>query len=603
MNYLLRIFGYVRPYTTIAGGVIATIVILAGTNLLPAWVQKLIIDGLTRHTQLRALLGLAAFYFLVVAVNAGLNALQANLVQVLGQHIIEDLRNEIFRAIQRQGMPFFDRYETGQLMSRVTSDVNLIQLFVNSTLVNLIGSILTPFFALIILFRLDVALTLWVLLTIPPIVVLQSRLARIRLIWREIQRRVGDMNVVLQESLVAIKLVKAFNRLKAEAERFNASNWQIRQERLWAQRQSIILGQLQNLCTNLGMVIVLTVGAQQVIVHAISLGTLVAFQRYISLLFLPFQRVAAINQTTQMAMVAAERVFEVLDAPIAVQDPQPPVAPSPQRGEVVFEHVTFGYVAGRPVLHDISLKIPAGETLAIIGASGSGKSSLVHLVPRFYDPQKGRVLIDDHNVREYPLKDLRRCIGMVMQETFLFNLSIRDNIRYGRPDASNEEVERAARIADAYRFITEDLPEGFDTIIGEKGVRLSGGQRQRLAIARAICTDPLILILDEATSSVDTRTDAAIQRALRNVLRDRTTIVIAHRLSTVQQAHQIVMLHRGQIVARGTHEELLQTSREYRLLNDLQSSRTDLADAAIAQLMAMLEDGANRHVPELVVRQ
>lgn len=603
MNYLLRIFGYVRPYTSIVGGVIATIVILAGTNLLPAWVQKLIIDGLTRHTQLRVLLGLAALYFVVVAVNAGLNALQANLVQVLGQHIIEDLRNEVFRAIQRQGMPFFDKYETGQLMSRVTSDVNLIQLFVNSTLVNLIGSIFTPFFALIILFRLDVALTLWVLLTIPPIVVLQLRLARIRLIWREIQRRVGEMNVVLQESLVAIKLVKAFNRLKAEAERFNSSNWQIRQDRLWAQRQSITLGQLQNLCTNLGMVIVLTVGAQQVIVHAISLGTLVAFQRYISLLFLPFQRVAAINQTTQMAMVAAERVFEVLDAPITIRNPEPPVALPPQRGEVVFEHVTFGYIPGRPVLRDISLKIPAGETLAIIGVSGSGKSSLIHLVPRFYDPQKGRVLIDGHDVREYQLGDLRRRIGMVMQEIFLFNLSIRDNIRYGRPDASDEEVERAARIADAYRFITQDLPDGFDTIIGEKGVRLSGGQRQRLAIARAICADPLILILDEATSSVDTRTDAAIQRALRDVLKDRTTIVIAHRLSTVQQAHRIVMLHHGQIVAHGTHHELLQTSREYRLLNDLQGSRTDLADAALTQLMAILEDKVTRHRSELVVRQ
>ena len=204
MNYLLRIFGYVRPYTSIVGGVIATIVILAGTNLLPAWVQKLIIDGLTRHTQPRVLLGLAALYFVVVAVNAGLNALQANLVQVLGQHIIEDLRNEVFRAIQRQGMPFFDKYETGQLMSRVTSDVNLIQLFVNSTLVNLIGSIFTPFFALIILFRLDVALTLWVLLTIPPIVVLQLRLARIRLIWREIQRRVGEMNAVPKPPITCV---------------------------------------------------------------------------------------------------------------------------------------------------------------------------------------------------------------------------------------------------------------------------------------------------------------------------------------------------------------------------------------------------------------
>ncbi|MCL4508582.1 MAG: ABC transporter ATP-binding protein/permease [Chloroflexi bacterium] len=596
MSYLLRIFGYVRPYGLLTTVIIATIVVLGGTNLLPAWLQKLIIDNIISHSRLHMLFFLAALYLVVSAVNAGLNALQGYFVQLLGQHIIEDLRNEVFRAIQRQGMPFFDKYETGQLMARVTSDVNLIQLFVNSTLLNLIGSLFTPVLALIILFRLDTALTLWVLLTIPPIVFIQLRLTRIRAIWREIQRRVGDMSVVLQESLVAIKLVKAFNRLRSEAERFNNANSQIRQERLWAQGQSITLGQLQNLCTSMGVVIVLTIGAQQVIVHAITLGTLVAFQRYISLLFLPFQRVASINQTTQMAMVAAERVFEVLDAPITVRNPDPPTAEPPIHGDITFENVTFGYVPGRPVLRDVSLHIRAGETLAIIGMSGSGKSSLVSLVPRFYDPQRGRVLIDGHSVREFRLEDLRRNIAMVLQETFLFNLSIRDNIRYGRPDASDEQVEQAARIADAHRFITEDMPDGYDTTIGEKGVRLSGGQRQRLAIARAVCTDPSILILDEATSSVDTRTDAAIQSALREVLAGRTTIVIAHRLSTVQRAHQIVLLHRGQIIAQGTHTELLETSREYRLLNDLQSSRTDLADAAINELLQLIEKGQESEV-------
>jgi len=300
-----------------------------------------------------------------------------------------------------------------------------------------------------------------------------------------------------------------------------------------------------------------------------------------------------------MATVAAERVFEVLDAPISVRDPVPPTAFPPIRGDVTFEHVSFSYPTGREVLHDLCLHLPAGQTLAVIGPSGAGKSTMVSLIPRFYDPAKGTILIDGHDVRAYRLHDLRTNIAMVLQETFLFNLSVRDNIRYGRPDADDAEVEQAARVADAHRFIGEDLADGYDTIIGEKGVRLSGGQRQRLAIARAICAQPSILILDEATSSVDTRTDATIQQGLSEVLAGRTTILIAHRLSTVQKAQQILLLHGGRALAIGSHDQLMRTSPEYRRLHDLQSDKGDVADAAINALFAELEakEAAEAAVP------
>jgi ABC-type multidrug transport system fused ATPase/permease subunit len=589
VKYLLRILGYVRPYMQLTGGILATILALAVTSLTPAWLTKLIIDGAIPNMQARLLVGLVLLYLLIIGANAALSALQSYMVQILGQHVIQDLRNEVFRAVQAQSMNFFDKYETGQLMSRATSDVSLIQLFINSALLNIIGSTFTPLVALVILFRIDVKLTLLVLLAVPPLLVIQVQIARIRRYWRSIQRKIGELSVVLQESLVAIKLVKAFNRLAAEAQRFNGANWQIRQERLWAQRRSLILGQLQGLCTSLASVLVLAVGAEQVMAHVMTIGTLVAFQRYVNLLFQPFQRVASINQTVQMATVAAERVFEVLDAPISVHDPETPTAFPPLRGAVTFEHVSFRYPTGRRVLHDLNLHIPAGQTLAIIGPSGAGKSTLVSLIPRFYDPSRGRILVDGHDVREYRLRDLRTSIAMVLQETFLFNLSVRDNIRYGRPDAGDAEVIAAAQVADAHRFICEDLSDGYDTIIGEKGVRLSGGQRQRLAIARAICADPSILILDEATSSVDTRTDATIQKGLSELLAGRTTILIAHRLSTVHKAQQILLLHGGRALAIGTHEQLMQSSPEYRRLHDLQSDQNGVADAAITALFAELD--------------
>jgi ABC-type multidrug transport system fused ATPase/permease subunit len=598
MNHLLRILGYVRPYAQLTAGVLATILALAVTSLTPAWLTKLIIDGAIPHMQARLLVGLVLLYLVIVGANAALSAVQSYLVQILGQHVIQDLRNEVFSAVQAQSMSFFDKYETGQLMSRVTSDVSLIQLFINSALLNIIGSTFTPLVALVILFRIDVKLTLLVLLAVPPLLVIQMQIARIRRYWRSIQRKVGQLSVVLQESLIAIKLVKAFSRLAAEAQRFNGANWEIRQERLWAQRRSLVLGQLQGLCTALAGVLVLAVGAEQVMAHAMTIGTLVAFQRYVNMLFQPFQRVASINQTVQMATVAAERVFEVLDAPISVSDPAIPTAFPPLHGAITFEHVSFRYPTGREVLHDLNLQLPAGQTLAIIGPSGAGKSTLVSLIPRFYDPSHGRILIDGHELGEYRLHDLRTNIAMVLQETFLFNLSVRDNIRYGRPDAGEAEVERAARVADADRFIRQDLADGYDTIIGEKGVRLSGGQRQRLAIARAICADPAILIMDEATSSVDTRTDATIQQALSEVLAGRTTILIAHRLSTVHKAQQILLLHGGHVLASGSHEQLMRTSPEYRRLHDLQSEEGDVADAAIAALFAELDEKAATEAAE-----
>jgi len=300
-----------------------------------------------------------------------------------------------------------------------------------------------------------------------------------------------------------------------------------------------------------------------------TLGTLVAFQSYVMTMWIPVRWIGMINQMAQQAMAAGERVFEILDTALEVAEKPSAIVLPKLRGEIEFQNVHFAYGKNKPLLTDVSFHADPGETIAIVGPSGSGKTTVINMIPRFYDVTSGQVLVDGHDVRDVTLSSLRSQIGIVLQETFLFNMTIRENIRYGRSDATDEEVERAARAAAAHDFIM-DLDDGYDTMVGERGARLSGGQRQRIAIARAILVDPRILILDEATSSVDTRTDFHIQRALDELMRDRTTIVIAHRISTIQRADQILLLNQGQIVDRGTHRELLRRSGLYQHLYEIQ---------------------------------
>ena len=325
----------------------------------------------------------------------------------------------------------------------------------------------------------------------------------------------------------------------------------------------------QDFATYLAAVIIIVFGGWRVIDGAMTIGTLTAFYSYVLTMFAPVRWMTFVNQMGQQAMAAGERVFEILDTALDVTEKPDAVALPRLEGRIELEGVTFAYGKGAPLLKEITATVEPGQTLALVGPSGSGKTTLINLIPRFYDVTQGAVRVDGHDVRDVALASLRAQVGMVMQETFLFNVTIRDNICYGRAEATQEEVEAAARAAAAHDFIAE-FPEGYETLIGERGVRLSGGQRQRLAIARAILVDPRILILDEATSSVDTRTDYLIRRALDGLMRGRTTVVIAHRLSTVQRAHQILVLEGGRVTARGAHAELLRTSPLYRHLYEIQ---------------------------------
>jgi ATP-binding cassette subfamily B protein len=435
------------------------------------------------------------------------------------------------------------------------------------------------------MWQIDGTLTLLALSVAPLIVLIQLQASTVMPMWRKMQQKMASLSGVLQENIAAIKLVKAFTREQYEAERFNGVLGEVREMRLQTSRYMQLFMQSMMLATMLSQVLALCFGAALVIDGSITIGQLFAFQSYAMLLWLPTQQLGFINMMSQQAIAGGERIFEIIDTPFDVAEKPGATDLRPMRGQVGFEGVGFAYGKNPPLLADLSFSVPSGNTLAIVGPSGSGKSTIINLIPRFYDATSGRVLVDGVDVRDLTLASLRSQIGMVMQETFLFNMTVRENIKYGRAEASDEEMFAAARAANAHDFIME-MPQGYDTLIGEKGVRLSGGQRQRIAIARAIVVDPRILILDEATSAVDTRTDLLIQQALDRLMDGRTTFVIAHRLTTVQRADQILVLSDGRIAARGRHDELLLTSRQYKTVYETQLKRPDEAPRGDALAIA-----------------
>jgi ABC-type multidrug transport system fused ATPase/permease subunit len=535
----------------------------------PAWFTKVIIDDAVIGGSSRQLIWLVLGLFAVTGVARALNSLQSYLTEWLGQIVVQDLRNDLYRHLQGQSMSFFDSHQTGQLMSRVTSDVSQVQQFVSQGTIRILDAAVGLAIYLGVLFMLDARLTLVALAAAPFILFSQLRIRKVMRIYRDLQRMMAKLTEILQENVSSIKLVKAFGREQYESSRFLDQYWQIRSKRLDTTRLTGAWSQVQEVSTALAAVLVLFYGAQRVMDGQLTIGSLVAFQSYVAMLWSPVRFFGLINQSVQQAIASGERVFEIVDWPLDVAEKPDAIALPALHGELRLAEVSFWYGKERPLLRQISVHVPPGQSLAIVGPSGSGKSTLINLIPRFYDVTEGRVTVDGYDVRDVTLQSLRSQIGMVLQETFLFNMTIRENVRYGRQDATDEQVIEAAKAANAHSFIME-MPEGYDTLIGERGVRLSGGQRQRLAIARALLVDPRILILDEATSSVDTRTDYLIQRALERLMEGRTTVVVAHRLSTVLRANQIVYLESGRIVGKGTHAELLETCEPYRRLYETQ---------------------------------
>ncbi len=511
-----------------------------------------------------ALLGALAAIVAFAVARATFSFLRGYFAEKLSQYLAFDFRNELYAKIQRLSFSYHDRNQTGQLMVRATDDVERLRLFIGQGLTMLLESILLLVATLLILLTTNWQITLVVLPTLPIALALFLVFGMLaQPLFGELQKRLSALNTVLQENLAGLKLVKAFVQEPKEQARFEAAVDSHLQQALKVARVFSFLFPVVFLVASLGQVAVLYFGGQQIIYGTLTIGEWQKFSLYLMYVFFPLGQLGMIVSLMSQAAASAQRVFDILDAESEVTDRPGAVEMPPIRGRVAFEHVTFRYFkSGEPVLNDVSFVAEPGQTVALLGATGSGKTTIINLIPRFYDVSEGRITIDGRDIRDVTLASLRRQIGIVLQEATLFSGTIRDNIAFGRPNASQEEIEAAARAAAAHDFIME-FPQGYDTLVGERGSTLSGGQKQRIAIARALLMDPRILILDDSTSSVDVTTEYHIQQALKGLMQGRTSFVIAQRISTVVNADQILVLDKGRIVAAGKHEDLLESSELY----------------------------------------
>ncbi|MGE0540445.1 MAG: ABC transporter ATP-binding protein [Dehalococcoidia bacterium] len=548
-----------------------------GFTILIPWLVRAVIDrGIDLDSNgvpqgsVRQLIVLAGLIVLASALRGVFAYCQSYMAEFLSQRVAYDLRNDLYEHIQRLSFSFHDRAQTGQLMSRATVDVDVARMFLSVGMLRAVYTFVLFGGVLVIMLRLDLMLALVLLLSLPLVAFQAIRTSlRVRPLTLEAQQKTGEYTAILQENLTGIRMVKAYAREEEQHEKFQAANWAIREKNLESSRITAFNQPLMLFMLSCSTAALLLVGGRQVIVGAVTIGTLVAFLQYRVQLAAPVRTLGMIASLTARTSAAGERIFEILDARSDVEERPGAIELSDVRGRVCFEDVSFRYDPRSPVVQDITIGARPGQMIALLGPTGSGKSTVLNLLPRFYDVTDGRITIDGHDIRDVTLASLRREVGIVLQDVFLFSATVRDNIAYGRPDASREEIEQAAKAARIHDFIMT-LPEGYDTWVGERGVTLSGGQKQRIAIARTLLLDPRILVLDDSTSSVDVQTEFLIQQALTAVMRDRTSFAIAHRLRTIRDADQILVLRDGCIIQRGTHAELVDQPGLYREIYDLQ---------------------------------
>lgn len=512
----------------------------------------------------RALL-IALVSIIFFAAMRGLFAfLQAFWAEKNSQAVAYDLRNDLYAKIQNLSFSYHDKNQTGQLMVRATDDVEKVRLFIGQGLLQLVGAIILLTGTIIILFTSNVSLAWTAMPILPVAMVLFGFFASVsQPLFIKVQQKLSYLNTVLQENLAGIKVIKAFTREKEQQQKFKQAADATMNQSITVSRLFTFLFPLIFLVANLGQAAILYVGGKQIIAGLLSLGAWQEFSLYLIYLFFPIAQLGFIITQMGQASASAERIFEILDAKSDIVDKPDAIRLPEVKGDVKFENVTFRYFGGgEPVLNHVSFEAKPGETIALLGATGSGKTTIINLLPRFYDPSEGRITIDGYDLRDVTLDSLRSQIGIVLQETTLFSGTIRDNIAFGKPDATLEEIQNAAKAAAAHDFIMS-FPDGYDTHVGERGTTLSGGQKQRVAIARALLLDPRILILDDSTSSVDLNTEAQIQKALDTLMRGRTSFVIAQRIGTVINADKILVLDKGEIVEQGKHADLMEESAIY----------------------------------------
>lgn len=564
---------YLGPYKLLSAGAFISLIISQAMNLLtPQLLRRVIDDGVTpKNLGVIETMGIA---LIVLAVVKGVFTFaQSYLAERLSQSVAYDLRNLIFNKITTLSFSYHDQQQTGQLMTRVTSDVELVRQFLGMALLQLIGSAIVVVGVVVALVRMNWQLALIELAALPLImVILIYFLSKVRPLFSVVQGKLSALNTILQENLAGMRVVRAFAREPYEYDRYTKINTELKDINLTVNRASAGTFPLLFTVVSLALAAVTLVGGLQVIGSQLTVGELVAFSTYLAVLIMPMFAFGFLSAFVSRASVSAERIFEVLDAESEVKDKPGAISLPLVNGKVEFRHVGFKFAgAERWTLDDVNFVVQPNSKVAIVGRTGSGKSSITNLIPRFYDPQKGEVLIDDHNIKDVTLDSLRGDIGIVLQDTILFSGTIKENIAYGKPDATDEEVMAAAKAAQAHDFITE-IPDGYAAQIGERGVGLSGGQKQRLAIARALLLKPRLVIFDDSTSAVDAQTEYLIQKALQDMLNafSCTSFVIAQRFSSVRNADLILLVDNGKIVAQGTHDELLRDSALYGEILDTQ---------------------------------
>jgi ABC-type multidrug transport system fused ATPase/permease subunit len=577
-----RLLKFLAPYrVTLVVSIVLAFASQAAALAFP-WLTGSVVQAIepggNRH-RLPLLIGIVLAVGVAKAIaTAGRRLISGN--QALGVEL--DLRNALYAKFVRLSFGYFDRHQTGQLMSRATVDLQSVRFFLGYGLIFFFQHVFTVVGVGVLVFVVSWKLALIALAFSPVLVAIAYRYSNVsHPVLRDVQQKMADVATVAEENIVGVHVVKSFAQEQAEQDKFERRSEAVFAQSVLATRQRAFYVPVLSFLPLLGQAAVLLVGGHMVARGSLSVADFVRFNLYLALLVFPLRMLGMWIGEGQRATASGERIFQILDEPEEIQDLPGAGELPPGPGRVRFEGMTFGYTPQQPVLMGIDLDLEPGKTVALIGHTGSGKTTLASLIPRFYDVQEGRVTIDGADVREVTLRALRREIGVIAQDPFLFSASVRENLAFGRPEANDDEIREAAKLAQAHEFV-ERLPDGYDTVIGERGITLSGGQRQRIAIARALVVDPRILILDDATASVDATTEARIRLGLKEAMKGRTTVIIAHRLSTIALADEIVVLEEGRIAARGTHDELLGTSGVYREIYEHGQLERAIAEQEVA---------------------
>jgi ATP-binding cassette subfamily B protein len=576
---LLRLLKYLKPYRATVAGVsilviLSTVLTLAGPLLIGIAVDRFIIPG-----DLSGLLRLGIL-LLVVYIAASVTTMIYGVIMVnISQKLIMNIRSDLFGHVQTLSMAYFDQHVSGDLMSRITNDTEAINRVLSNGLVQLASSLLQLVGILVAMFVLSWQLALGSLIVLPLTIIVTGLItSRSRVAFRSVQHNLGGLNAYAEENIAGVRVVQIFAREQETIDHFKKVNEQNRDAGIEAEKITALLHPLMSVMSTVAIAVIAGLGGWLAIMGVVSVGVIVAFLAYIRQFFQPLRSLAQLYNQLQSGLAGAERIFEVMDANPTVADKPDAIPLDRIRGQVEFENVTFAYEEGKPVVQDVNMTVEPGQTIALVGPTGAGKTTVINLLGRFYDVQEGAIRVDGLDIRDIQQATLRRQLGIVLQDTYLFSGTVMENIRYGRLDASDEEVLEAAKLANADQFISR-LPQGYETEVSEQGSNFSEGQRQLLAIARAVLADPAILILDEATSSVDTRTEMQIQDALLRLMEGRTAFVIAHRLSTIREADQVLVIHDHRIIERGTHEELIDQGGFY---NNLYMSQYRRAQQLVA---------------------